>query len=363
VTRLLFATGGSGGHIYPALAVAAAATRRGYQVHLIGQAGGMEERLALEADVPFIGVKSGKLDRQRPDPRALTRSIVGLGSAVAAVRRLRPALVFGFGGFASFPGGAAAVLTGTPLLLHEQNAFPGLVTRLLAPFAAALVLSNQPARPRVRARRVVSIPYPVRERRVDRSEARRVLGVPLEGTLTLVMGGSQGSAALNQGVVAALRELRDLRPMVLHSTGPSHLADVKAAAAGLSNFIARPYVDASCAWSAADLAITRAGFGTLSEAAFHGVPLIMVPLPTAAENHQLHNARASEEAGAGRVLEQHRLRELPDVWREFLAEPARQAAATAASRLSPEGAATRFVELIDDITASSGASDAVQETK
>ena len=343
---LVFATGGSGGHIYPALAVASAVAAHGFDVHLLGQAGGMEERLAGEAGLPFTGVASGKLDRQRPDPRALLRSVGGVAQAVSALRRLRPALVLGFGGFASFPGTAAAVLTGTPLLLHEQNAYPGLVTRLLVPFAHTLVVSQPETARRLRARRVVEIPYPVREKRLERSEARRVLGLPTEGTLTLVMGGSQGSAALNQGVVAALKELRDLRPMVLHSTGPSHIEGVRAATAGIANYIPRPYVDATLAWSAADLAITRAGFGTLSEAAYFGVPLIMVPLPTAAENHQLHNAQAFAGKGAGTVLEQHRLEELPGVWREMLGEPRRSEAAAAVAELSPAGAAGRFAELL-----------------
>lgn len=360
--RLLFATGGSGGHIYPALAVAEAAEARGYEVHLIGQAGGMEERLAGEAGLPFIGVVSGKLDRQRPDPRALLRSLAGTLAAAKAVRRLAPRLVLGFGGFASFPGCSAAVLTRTPLVLHEQNAFPGLVTRTLAPLARLVVLS-QPLSRRLRARRTRSIPYPVRERRMDRSEARRVLGLPQEGTLTLVMGGSQGSAALNDATVAALKEMRDVRPLVLHSTGPGHLQTVREATAGLSNYLARPYLDSTAAWSAADLAITRSGFGTLSEAAFHGVPLIMVPLPTAAENHQLHNARTFEETGAGRVLEQQRVSELPGLWREMLREQTRKAAASAAAGLSPAGAAERFVELIDEQIDAGNAQRVPQETE
>ncbi|MEX2535923.1 MAG: undecaprenyldiphospho-muramoylpentapeptide beta-N-acetylglucosaminyltransferase [Trueperaceae bacterium] len=362
MTRIVLATGGSGGHIYPALAVAEVAVSHGFDVHLLGQKGGMEERLAAESKLPFVGVASGKLDRQRPDPREIVSSAGGVRAAVAALRHLRPALVVGFGGFASFPGAAAAVLTRTPLLLHEQNAFPGLVTRLLAPFAHSVVLSQPATSRRVRARRVTVVPYPVREDRVERSEARRVLGLPEEGTLTLVMGGSQGSAALNAGVVAALRELRDLRPLVLHSTGAAHFESVRSTAAGFSNYIPRPYVDATLAWSAADMAITRAGFGTLSEAAFFGVPLIMVPLPTAAENHQLHNANAFAQAGAGGVLEQQHLGELAGRWREMLEEPRRQAAAAAARELSPAGAASQFVELISGITAATPREGIKQET-
>lgn len=360
--RFLFATGGTGGHVYPALAVAERLRERGHEVRFVGRRDGPEAELVRGAGYEFHGVSAGKLDRQRPDPRQLRAALAGPEQARRVARRLAPDLAVGFGGFASFPGSAGALLAGVPLVLHEQNAFPGLANRLLAPFARLVIVSHDEARARLRARRFAHAPYPVREERVPKREARRALGLPEEGLVTLVMGGSQGSVALNEGVVTALRELRDLRPLVLHSTGPAHLEAVRAAAAGLANHLPRPYVDATLAWSAADLAITRAGSGTLAEAAYHGVPLIMVPLPTAAEDHQLHNARAVESAGAGVVLEQHDLGDLAALWRERLAPERLRPAAAAALARSPAGAAARFADLLTELTTRPARGSAPRET-
>ena len=136
---------------------------------------------------------------------------------------------------------------------------------------------------------------------------------------------------------------------MLHSTGRRWLDAVRDETGDLENYYAEGFVDASLAWSAADLAITRAGFGTLAEAAFHGVPTLMVPLPTAAENHQLHNARAFAASGAGWVVEERELDNLADVWTQALEEKVRHRASAAASALSPAGAANTFVDLIDGV--------------
>jgi len=350
---LLLATGGTGGHIYPALALAGAARARGLEVAFLGQAGGMEARLVPEAGFPFLGVAAGKWDRQRPSPGQAGRAGVGLLQAVRAVRACRPALVVGFGGFAAFPGCAAAVVTGTPLALHEANAFPSRVTRWFAPRARLVVLAQEQAAPRLRARQVALAPYPVREARAAREDARAALGLDPDATVTLVMGGSQGSLALNAAVPQAYRTLlaeggQEVAALqVLHASGARWLDAVRERVADLPGYRVFPYVDAPQAFAAADLAITRAGMGTLSEAAFHGVPLVMVPLPTAAEDHQRHNAEAAQAAGAGvMVLEPELERRLPAAWRSLLEPRARAAAARAARARSPEGAATRLLELL-----------------
>jgi len=349
---LLLATGGTGGHIYPALAVAGAARERALSVGFLGQAGGMEARLVPEAGYPFLGVAAGKWDRQRPSPAQAGRAALGLMQALSAVRACRPGLVVGFGGFAAFPGCAAAVLTGTPLALHEANAFPSRVTRWFAPRARVVVLAQQEAATRLRQATLATVPYPVREARVDRASAREALGLSPEASVTLVMGGSQGSLALNRAVPAAYRTL--LREgggpagglEVVHASGPRWLEEVRASAADLAGYRVLPYVDAAQAFAAADLAITRAGMGTLSEAAFHGVPLLMVPLPTASEDHQRHNARAVEAAGAGVLVPETELDRLPAAWRRLLDPEARSAAARAARARTPEGAAGRILEVL-----------------
>jgi UDP-N-acetylglucosamine--N-acetylmuramyl-(pentapeptide) pyrophosphoryl-undecaprenol N-acetylglucosamine transferase len=343
---VLFATGGSGGHIYPALAIAGGLQEAGVTVEFCGQQGGMEDALVSSAGYVFHGVSAGKLDRQRPDPRQLLTGLRGVLQAFGVLRRTRSALVLGFGGFASLPASLAAVMGGTPLLLHEQNAFPGLVPRLLGRQARLVVTSLPEAQQRMKARAFAVIPYPVREERLEKRAARQALGLPEDGLLTLVMGGSQGSAALTDAVVAALQGWTGPAPLTLHSTGPAHLDGVREAAGSIAGYEPRAYLDAALAWSAADLAITRAGTGTLSEAAFHGVPLIMVPLPTSAENHQFHNARAVESAGAGVLLPQAELQRLPEVWRALQQDrPLAQAGAAAAAR-SPAGARDAFVRLV-----------------
>ena len=345
--RFLFATGGTGGHIYPALAVAQEAQRAGAQVRFMGQSGGMEQRLVPEAGFEFHGVSAGKWDRSAPDPRQAVRAVRGLWGAVTNVRRYRPDLVVGFGGFASFPGCVAAVITRVPLVLQDGNAFPSRVNRWFAPRARLVISTHAEALAHLRARRTEVIPFPIREARLDRQEARTRLGLPEDAVITLVMGGSQGSLVLNRAVPEAFERLSPAaRPVVLHASGPRWVEELTPRVKEHADYHVHGYVDAVAAWSAADLAITRAGVGTLSEAAFHGVPLLMVPLPTAAEDHQLHNAQAVAQAGAGLGREERELtghpERLAEVWLAALEPEWRQAARKAALERSPEGAAARI---------------------
>ncbi|EYB69693.1 UDP-N-acetylglucosamine-N-acetylmuramyl- (pentapeptide) pyrophosphoryl-undecaprenol N- acetylglucosamine transferase [Deinococcus phoenicis] len=196
---------------------------------------------------------------------------------------------------------------------------------------------------------------PVREQRLPRAEALARLGLR-DGPLTLlIMGGSQGSLALNNAVPDILREIfgpEGRSPegpvQVLHSTGPRWLEEVAPRVADLPWYRPVGYTDAVAAWSASDLAITRAGTGTLAEAAFHGIPLVMVPLPESAENHQFHNALSVQEAGAGRVVEQADLAgKLGGAVLECAVPGTRAAMREAACSRSPAGAAGRFADLVE----------------
>lgn len=356
------ATGGTGGHIYPALAVAAEAQLRGAEVAVIGGAGGMEEQLTAQAGIEFLGVTTGKWNRQRPDPRQALRAAAGLKRAVDLVRRWKPHSVVGFGGFASMPGCFAATVLGIPLVLHEGNAFPSRVNRWFAGRSRLVIVAQAEALKRLATKTSLVIPFPVREESVDRQTARQALGLPQSAVVTLVMGGSQGSLALNKAVPIAFRtlsaalanstapkitgELATRELHVLHSTGPRWHANMTAENQR-NNYHLHAYLNASHAWAAADLAITRAGVGTLSEAAFHGVPTIMVPLPTSAENHQLHNAKAVAAAGAGMVVEEHGIADLlPAAWESALRPSWLQTAAAAQRARTPLGAARRIVDAV-----------------
>lgn len=344
---LVLATGGTGGHIYPAVAAARELGRRGVGVAFVGQAEGLEARVVPAEGLPFYGVRAGKWHRGRPDPRQAVRAALGFADAVTLLRRLRPPLVLGFGGFASFPALAAARLLGIPYALHEQNVFPGKVVRWFAKGARFVAVA---AAETGRHLDVPAIPVglPVRELRVPKQEARRRLGLPETGLVTLVMGGSQGSLVLNRAVPEAFRRLPEALKTdltVLHSSGPAHLAATQAAARDLPNYRVDPYLEGVLAWSAADSGVTRSGNGTLAEAAFHGVPLVMVPLPSAAENHQLFNAQALQAAGAGRVVEERELDKLAAAWADVLEPATRTAMSTRAAERSPAGAAARLAEL------------------
>ena len=344
---LVFCTGGTGGHIYPAVAVAEAVSKEGYGITFIGQQDGMEASLVPKAGFAFVGVPAGKWDRGNPDPRQAIKALQGLSQAVQLMNRVRPDLVIGFGGFASFPGLAAAKLLNRPIMLHEGNAFPGKVTRWFARSAKCVVLSQPAAQSHLSIRgRVETIPLPIREKRMSKQEARRRLGIADNALVTLVMGGSQGSLALNNAVPDAYEQLNRSDVTVLHSSGERWETQLRERTAGFKNYHVHGFLDATTAWSAADVAITRSGISTLSEAAFHGVPLLMVPLPSAAENHQYHNAVAVASAGAGTVVEESNIQDLATSWQLYLQTDTRAQAAQAALALSPAGSANQFANII-----------------
>lgn len=353
MSHVVLATGGTGGHIFPAVALARELRARSFEVTLLGQRGGMEERIAHEANLPFVGVSAGKLARSKPDPREVLRALKGFREARAFLRGARPACVVGFGGFASLPGVLGAQTLGIPTVLHEQNARLGLTQRL-ALRKAMFVATAYPDVKGLAPNRGVLVGMPVREERVERAEALRKLGLQ-DGPLTIyVTGGSQGSLALNDAVPGVLEGLFGAEGLwargsvqVLHSTGTRWIGRVSAATKHLTWYKTSGFVDAVAAWSAADLAICRSGTGTLAEAAFHGVPLVMIPLPSSAENHQLFNARSVEAAGAGKVVEQAHLgRDLGSAVLQCLAADVRAGMRGAALARSSSGAPQKLADLV-----------------
>lgn len=359
------ATGGTGGHIFPAIATAKVLGERGHEVSLIGQVGGMEEKAAQNANLPFVGVEAGKLARNgqgRPDPRQLMAAFRGLLQARRSLAELRPAALTSFGGFAAFPGLIAAQSLGIPTVLHEQNAHLGLTQRVALGRSKVLatVYPHVVGAPEGKMR-VVGMP--IREDTMTPTEARARLaesGLYLSAnpsTITLlVMGGSQGSLALNEAAVAELPKLDGFlagRPLqVLHATGPRWIGDVKKATDHLPWYHAGGFVDATAAFTLATLALTRAGTGTLAEAAFHGVPLLMVPLPESAENHQWHNAQVVAKMGAGMLFEQPQLKNgLIEGLRTLAAHDRLSIMQDAAKDRATLGAAVALADIIEEVGA------------
>ena len=306
----LIMAGGTGGHVFPALATARVLKRRGYDIVWLGTQRGIEARLVPAEGIPVEWLSVGGLRGKG----ALTllaapfRLAVALLQALGAVRRHRPRVVLGAGGFASGPGGVAAWLLGRPLVVHEQNAVAGMTNRLLARLAAR-VLEGFPGSfgPRVAALRVGN---PVRpEITAIAPPERRYAG--REGHLRLlVFGGSQGSARLNAVVPAALAELPvDLRPQVLHQTGVRGLEETAAAyrSRGIEADVRAFIDDMAGAYGWADLAVCRSGALTVAELAAAGVPAVLVPFPAAVDDHQTRNAEYVVKAGAALLMPESEL--------------------------------------------------------
>lgn len=307
---VVFSGGGTGGHLYPALALADAlrAERPGLRVVFLGALRGIESRVLPERGeehllLPVRGVaRGGSLRVNLGVPWALLRS---LGRTVGWFRNLDPELVVVTGGYAGAPAGLVAALLGIPLALQEQNAVPGLTTRLLARWARMIhvaypeVAARLPAGAQAKVRVSGNPVRPPAPR--GRDSARAALALEPAVPVVLVVGGSQGSAALNRAVLDMVcAVVGDPGFQLLWSTGPRHEADIRRALGDrhpawvhVTGFID----DIPAALEAADVAVSRAGAMATSEFLAWGLPSILVPLPTSAADHQARNARALEEAG------------------------------------------------------------------
>lgn len=338
VTRVAMMAGGTGGHVFPALAVATALRDRGHEVTWIGTATGLEARVVPEHgfDLDFIkvqGLRSSGVLRLVMAPLVIARA---MWQAFGILRRRRPSLVVGMGGFVTGPGGVMARLLGLPLVIHEQNAVPGLTNRLLARIATRVLTAFAGTFP---ARDSLVTGNPVRAEITSLAPpgdrfARR------QGPLRLlIMGGSLGALALNENLPQALALLpAEVRPVVRHQAGRGKAEAARAAyqqagvAAEVTEFIAD--VAEALAW--ADLAVCRSGALTVSELAAAGLGAVLVPYPYAVDDHQSANARVLAEAGGAMVVQQRDLspQSLAD-WlarqdRESLLDMAQRARACAA---------------------------------
>ncbi len=310
--RYLFAVTLTGGHAVPALAVAETLRRRRPEADIcfVGLSHGVEARMVPRSGFRFEAVPVMGLRRQlHPDllrfPWVLARGAYG---SLKLVSSFRPDVVFCTGGYVSGPIGASARLRGVPLVLHEQNSFPGLTMRLLSRGASQVYTAFKEAVHRLGGLSRAAVGNPTRGgwRRLDRADARGRFGLGAEGTVLLVVGGSQGARGINRVVSSALPELLDRGIKILWQTGK---ADYDAAQTAVRDWpdlvVVRDFIDdMEAAYSAADLALTRAGGMTLAEQSLLGVPAVLVPLPTATENHQEHNARSRVRAGAARMIRQ-----------------------------------------------------------
>jgi UDP-N-acetylglucosamine--N-acetylmuramyl-(pentapeptide) pyrophosphoryl-undecaprenol N-acetylglucosamine transferase len=338
---VVLAGGGTGGHIFPALALAAAIRRLDPEtrVSFMGTARGLETRLVpaagVELDlVPAAQIAGRNLLRKAQGALVLLRGIL---QARALLRRRGAELVIGVGGYASVPAVAAAVLGRIPVALLEPNARPGRANRALARFARAIFVQFEDARAAFPGGRVEPLGYPVREipKRPDPPAGGR--------TRLLVIGGSQGAHSLNQAFAALLAQLDPEGLAIAHQTGAADLEAVRGAyaSAGIDAEVAAFFDDVPERLARADLVIARAGAATVAELCAAGVASILVPYPHAADDHQLANARELERSGACVLVEDRELgARLGPALRALLADPAARArlAQAAAARGRPAAA-------------------------
>lgn len=318
--RILLSGGGTGGHIYPALAVGRELQQRyGAEVLFLGDANGLETRIVPSSGIPFKGIQAGKL-RRYLSPGTLTdlgRIPVGMAQALRIVRRFRPDAAFTSGGYVSVPAGWAARARGVPLVMHQQDVPPNLANRLLTPFATRVTLSFPDSLRYFPRAKSLLTGNPVRESILavvgsDPAAAKAHLGLDPQLPLLLVTGGSQGARHLNQVVVAALGRLLP-HCQVLHVSGQLTYAETTTAAEQqltalpelrrryvLAAYLEREMADAL---AASDVVLCRSGASTLTELAALGRPSLLVPLPPGfGGSPQRVNAEMFHHAGAAEVI-------------------------------------------------------------
>jgi UDP-N-acetylglucosamine--N-acetylmuramyl-(pentapeptide) pyrophosphoryl-undecaprenol N-acetylglucosamine transferase len=304
---VLVAGGGTGGHLYPGLAVAEALAARGRRVEFVGTATGIEARVVPASGFP-IHVLPGRQLRGGGLVRAARGGaslLHGVGRALLVLRRLRPGLVVGVGGYASVATVVAARIRRVPTLLLEQNVIPGAATRLLARLGPRVCVGFAATVDRFPPGLAVHTGNPVRTRVIETPRMRRDrLGL-------LVVGGSGGAHHLNTAMVAAAERVADVFRAVdvRHQTGPADAAATREGYARLG-VAARvePFIDdMGAAYAGADVVVARAGAMTCAELTALGLPSILVPYPFAADDHQRHNAEVLARGGAAEVVLDHEL--------------------------------------------------------
>lgn len=308
--RILVMAGGTGGHVFPALAVARHLAQQGWHVQWLGTADRMEARLVPQHgfDIAFIdikGVRGNGLLRKLTAPLKVIRAV---WQARAVIREFKPDVVLGMGGYASAPGGLAAKLAGIPLVLHEQNAIPGLTNRLLSKIASRTLCAFADTFTNVPAEVVGN---PIRQELVTLGQQPRSSSAS-EALKVLVVGGSLGARVFNEVLPETVAKVsQQCSVTVWHQAGKGNQDALLQAYQQVGQEgrvkVADFIDDMEAAYRWADVVVCRAGALTVSELATVGLPAILVPLPHAVDDHQTRNAKVLVDANAGRLLPQSQL--------------------------------------------------------
>lgn len=302
--KIVISAGGTGGHVFPGIAVADILHQRGCEVCWIGRADSKESTWVAEADIPFRGIQAKPL-RGKGIAAWITmpaRLFASIRSARKALRESAPDVVLTLGGYVSAPVGLAAKSLGIPLLVHEQNAVMGMTNRLLSKIAHTVLC----AFPGVSNNDYVVVGNPVRNQLQPRSETRS----SAETLQVAIIGGSQGAQFLNENMPSVLKAVsKEVKISVLHQTGEAMRAavqtDYDTGDSAIGTVTVAAFVsDMATVYAEADLLIARAGAMTVAEVALTGVPTIFVPFPYAVDDHQTKNAQVLVAAQGAELLQQ-----------------------------------------------------------
>lgn len=311
--RIIIAGGGTGGHLYPGIAVARELKKRSpdAEVLFVGVPWGLEAKVVPAEGFPLRCLKVRGLVGMGAGAKVKSLALLlpAVLEAGEIIREFRPEVVVGLGGYSSAPLLAAAVIKGVPSLIMEQNVKPGLTNRLLGKVAKRVAVSFEASISQFPSGRAVHTGNPVRAEMgtVERKAARKILGLNPDQFTLLVFGGSRGARSINAGMRAAAPLMSGLREriQIFHQTGSDMSAkevEDAYAAAGIKAMV-RPYIyQMAEAYAAADLVVCRAGASTLAELTACGRAALLIPYPFAAENHQEVNARTLEKKGAARCI-------------------------------------------------------------
>ncbi|WP_200821392.1 undecaprenyldiphospho-muramoylpentapeptide beta-N-acetylglucosaminyltransferase [Oceanicoccus sp. KOV_DT_Chl] len=306
---VLIMAGGTGGHVFPALAAAECLQAKGIHVEWLGTRRGIESLLVPAANIPihFITVSGLRGKGVLSVIKGLLQVVSALWQSVKVLAQLKPVCVLGMGGFASGPGGLAAVLTGRPLVIHEQNSVAGTTNKLLAKIASKVLLAYPKA---LVSSKALHVGNPVRKE-IAQLPAPEQRGIgSAEKIRLLVLGGSLGAKPINDLLPAALALIDgSSQPEVWHQTGKSHIDEVRAAYQQVGITVkAEAFIsDMAAAYQWADVVLCRAGALTVAELTAAGVGSLLVPLPHAIDDHQTGNAQWLVENDAGKMLPQAQL--------------------------------------------------------
>ncbi len=357
--KVILAGGGTGGHLYPGIALAQEFQKRSItKIMFIGTSYGIENKVLPETSYQFKKIWMRGLQRKMSLTNILfpIRLLVSLFQCTGLILSFRPDVIIGTGGYVSGPALIMGIVLGIPTVIQEQNSFPGLVNRLLGARVKQVHLSYEASLPFFKKQPNVFVSgNPVRGEfnKIEKLAALQKFNLSTGKTTLFIFGGSQGAHAINQAILQSMNRLLEISDLqILWATGPADYQMVESSCqANRERIIILPYIeDMASAYATSDIVLSRAGASTLSEIAICGIPAILVPYPYSAAGHQEFNAKTMEKAGAARLIFEYNLKD--DILVQTISElinhsEKREAMSQAARELAKPNATVDIVDKIE----------------